>query len=47
MPQVGLLSLGVVKILMAENHLSVVTDAAISILRATTDRARIGFAARG
>jgi hypothetical protein len=34
-----------VKVLMTENHLSITADAAISILRATADRARIGLAA--
>jgi hypothetical protein len=34
-----------VKVLMTENHLSITADAAISILRATADRARIETAA--
>lgn len=45
MPNVGLVSLGVVKVLMTENHLAVAADATVSILGAATDWARIGLAA--
>ncbi len=45
MPNVGLVSLGVVKVLMTENHLAVAADAAISILSASADRARVRLAA--
>jgi hypothetical protein len=45
MPQVGLITLIVVKVLMAENHLAVAADATVSILGAATDRTRIGLAA--
>ncbi len=47
MPLVRLITLGVVKVLMAQNHLSVGTDAAVSVFSPPTDRARIGFAAVG
>jgi hypothetical protein len=44
-PNVGLVSLGVVKVLMTENHLAVAADATISILSASADRARVRLAA--
>ena len=47
MPLLGLIALDVVKVLMAQNHLSVGTDAAVSVFSPPTDRARIGFAAVG
>jgi hypothetical protein len=45
MPLVRLITLGVVKVLMAQNHLSVVANAAVSVFSPSTDRARIGLAA--
>jgi hypothetical protein len=44
-PLLGLIALDVVKVLMAQNHLSVVADAAVSVFSPSTDRARIGLAA--
>jgi hypothetical protein len=43
MPQVRLLSLCMVEVLMTENQLSITADAAIFILGASTDRARVGL----
>ena len=40
-PQVGLLSFCVVKVLMAENHFPVTADTTVCIFSASTDRARI------
>jgi hypothetical protein len=42
-PQVGLLSFCVVKVLMAENHFSITADTAVCIFSASTDRARVGL----
>jgi hypothetical protein len=42
-PQVGLLSFCVVKVLMAENHFPVTADTAVCIFSAATDWARVGL----
>ena len=42
-PQVGLLSFYVVKVLMAENHFPVTADTAVCIFSASADRARVGL----
>jgi hypothetical protein len=46
-PLLGLIALDVVKVLMAQNHLSVVANAAVSVFGTVADGARVRFAAVG